>query len=73
MTEHAVREIDEQLSAFGWTYNPASERFENREAQPVEWADIMFAVPDLSLNDLMAYEERKQRAWRRAGRKAAAA
>ena len=73
MTEHAVREIDEQLSAFGWTYNPASERFENRDAQPVEWEDVLIAVPDLSVNDLVSYEGLKQRSWRRARRKAAAA
>ena len=73
MTEHAVREIDEQLKGFGWTYNAASERFETRDAQPVDWEDIVVAVPELSLNELMSYEERKQEAWRHARRKAAAA
>ena len=73
MTADEVREIDEQLNGFGWTYNAASERFESRDAQPLEWEDIIVAVPDLSLNDLMSYEELKQRESPRARRKAAAA
>ena len=31
----------------------------------VEWQDVTFAAPDLSLNALAAYEARKQREWRR--------
>ena len=65
MTEHEVREIDEQIAAMGLTYNPRSELFQtvprgDTEAEPVEWEDVLFAAPDLSLNDLAAYEKRKQ-------------
>ena len=66
MTEHEVREIDEQLKECGLTYNPRSELFQtvpraDAEPEPVEWEDVLFAVPDLSLNGLVAYEETKQR------------
>ena len=68
MTDHEVREIDEQLTECGLTYNTRSELFQtipraDAAAEPVEWEDVMFAVPDLSLNSLAAYEERKQREW----------
>ena len=78
MTADEVRELDEQLTECGLTYNARSELFQtvpraDAEPEPVEWEDVIFAVPDLSLNGLAAYEERKQREWRRAKQKAAAA
>jgi hypothetical protein len=78
VTDQQTRQIDEQINAFGWTYNPRSEQFEtmpkgSAAPSPVAWEDIIVAVPDLSLNALMEYEERKQREWQRAARKAFAA
>ena len=66
MTEHEVQELDEQLKECGLTYNARSELFQtvpraNAEPELVEWEDVVFAVPDLSLNMLAAYEEQKQR------------
>ena len=68
MTEHEVRELDEQLKECGLTYNERSELFQtvpraDGDPEQVEWEDVMFAVPDLSLNGLAAYEERKQQGW----------
>ena len=66
MTEHEVRELDEHSMG-------APPRASNRSdaglyvwPNAASWEDIIVAVPDLSLNDLMSYEERKQREWRRA-------
>ena len=71
MTEHEVRELDEQLRECGLTYNPRSELFQtvprpDADAELVDRQDVMFAVPDLSLSMLATYEDRKQREWRRA-------
>ena len=66
MTDDQVTELDEQLRECGLTYNARAELFQtipraDADAEPVEWQDVMFAVPDLSLNMLAAYEEAKQR------------
>lgn len=72
MTDDQVRELDEQLGECGLTYNPRSELFQtlprpDADPEPVEWEDVMFVVPDLSLDALASYEERKQREWRASG------
>ena len=69
ITDDQVRELDEQLGECGLTYNAPSELFQtipraDADAEPVEWQDVMFAVPDLPLNMFANHEEAKQQEWR---------
>jgi hypothetical protein len=66
MTDERYREIDEQIESLGWAYNRQSELFEtvrraNADPSPVDWQNLLVALPDLSLNELMDYEDRKRR------------
>jgi hypothetical protein len=66
MTDDQVSDIDARLTSFGWHYNAASEVFQaTADDSLVEWIDVIAAMPDLSLNELQAFEDRKQRERRR--------
>ena len=60
MTNEQVDEIDDFLRSIGWSYDPQSEEFVGDDEQQVEWYDVLAEMPDLSLNQLEAYCDRKQ-------------
>ena len=59
MTAAEVAEIDGALQAQGWRYHAASETFLDRDDNLVDWHEVLLALPDLSLNQLEAYRNRK--------------
>lgn len=55
-------EIDKQLKTLGWTYDAGEEAFLAADGSQIEWEGLevlLDAVPDLTLNELTAYQERK--------------
>jgi hypothetical protein len=70
MTDEQVKEIDEHLAQRNWIYNPEAEQFEIAPsdfprigAVTIDWEEVVIDMPDLSLNEIMAYKERKRREW----------
>ena len=59
MTDAEVAEIDRMLQICGWRYDAASETFFDKDGNEVEWPEVLVALPDLSLNQLEAYRDRK--------------
>ena len=59
MTDAEVAEIDRMLKICGWRYDAARETFFNKDGKEVEWPEVLVALPDLSLNQLEAYRDRK--------------
>lgn len=59
MTDADVAEIDGMLKVCGWRHHAASETFLDGSDKKVDWPEILVALPDLSLNQLEAYRDRK--------------
>lgn len=70
MTDEQVKEMDDHLAQFGWRYNAGNEWFEmaptaDKDAAPIEIIDVLIAMPYLCMNDIEAYEDKKQTQWHR--------
>ena len=67
MTDERYREIDGQLDASGWNYNPESKDFESTEpdeddnAMTVEWKELLGSLSGVSEEELREYVARRDR------------
>jgi hypothetical protein len=64
LTHDRVIEIDNLLKEKEWAYNQTEKQFQATGPYggiaTLEWEDIVIGLPDLSLNEILAYQERKQ-------------
>jgi hypothetical protein len=64
MSSSEMAEFDRQLKLRGWSYDPADEEFRSPTGL-LDWEEVVGLIPDLSRDDLAAYQERKYDEWRR--------
>jgi hypothetical protein len=72
ITDERVKQIEENLAQHNRTYNAAAEQFETVTSPFIvtpphvfDWEDIIIAMPDLSVNEMLAYKQHKRVQWLR--------
>jgi hypothetical protein len=69
MAEERVKEIDQRLTQLEWTYNPEAEQFQftgpSVSINNIEWEAVLISLPDLSVNEMLAYKYHKRQQWLR--------
>jgi hypothetical protein len=61
MTVKEFDELEQLLRSRGIQYDADAEEFTDSAGQVLDWPDVMTAAPHLSLDDLEAYRELKER------------
>jgi hypothetical protein len=71
LTDEQIQQIDASLVKFDWIYNPEAEQSESVPPHspltrfPVEWEDVILLIPDLSMNEMLAYKDYQRKKWLR--------
>ena len=67
MTDDRLQKIDHNLEQNNLTYNAAAQQFETAMSQPLgsapfalDWEDVIIALPDLSVNEMLTYQQQKR-------------